>query len=240
MIFGGGLQLPAHSTNWRSDSRFGASRAHSTPLEQLTASCQGRRGQGCVRTGSIRCFFIPAVNGHPKPDARRGRFREPRRCAGCGERGWRAAGRSNAGAPSGHTADRACAAAKPASRCQRRALLPAVSRASYSHTNAARWPARLAPQCHVVMYPMQQRPPMPFPCPMQPHGPVIVSGQRRFMSASTACDTLTCIPPWFKSCAQVGWCGVGPPHPYPAPPPSRLGPAVAEPILHALYSILHI
>ncbi len=30
-------QRPAHSTNWQSDSRFGASRAHSKPPKQLTA-----------------------------------------------------------------------------------------------------------------------------------------------------------------------------------------------------------
>ncbi len=40
----------AHSTDSRSDCRFGASRPHNWPPEQLAASCRGRRRRDCVHT----------------------------------------------------------------------------------------------------------------------------------------------------------------------------------------------
>jgi hypothetical protein len=55
-------QRPTHSNDQRSGSRSGASRPHSKPPEQLTASCRGRRDQ---RVETV-AFKQSAVN-RPKP-----------------------------------------------------------------------------------------------------------------------------------------------------------------------------
>jgi hypothetical protein len=56
-------KLPAHSTNWRSDSRSGASRPHNWPPEQLTASRRGRCGLRLCTKVSFQAGSLP-VAGH--------------------------------------------------------------------------------------------------------------------------------------------------------------------------------
>jgi hypothetical protein len=195
-------------------------------------------------------FYSVAVNGPSHPKKLDGPAGEPRRCAGCGERGWRAAGRSNAGRPapqpSGHTADRACAAAEPASRG---AVAEACCQPFHAQDSYSRWQAQLRGKvactigcrsatvivsCHHHVphaAAATHAPPMPNATAWPGH---------RKRSASTACDAcqrsavsvdrhgLNHVRRW----GGVGW---GPPTPtLPLPTPSRLGPAVAEPILHAL------
>ncbi len=135
-----GLQRPAHSIDQRSGSRSGASRPHSKHPELLTASCRGRRDQRLRRLRSNR----PAVNRHQakasRRTARRGRFRQPRRCAGrtrlasswAGKDGQmrRTARRGRAGQP------RCCCCRAPAWGRFRQPRLPAIRERS-------RWQARL-------------------------------------------------------------------------------------------------
>jgi hypothetical protein len=86
-----------------------------------------------------------SVDGQARRTSRRtarcGRFREPRRCAGCGEGAWRAAGRSNAGTGRGRAGQprRCCCRAPAWGRCRQ-------PRAVTSHPRTrwhSRWLARL-------------------------------------------------------------------------------------------------
>jgi hypothetical protein len=174
---------------------------HSKHQEQLTASCRGRRDQRLRRIKQSRTVATRSNSqlstGKPskasRRTARRGRFREPRRC-GCG---WRAAGQLDGQMLS--AADREPRQSRPAAALllQSASLgsFQAAEVTSHSRTLALASPAARQgglrdwlPQCHGHR---QRSSCSSSGRPMRPHAPVI-GAQCDRMPQSSAPNATAC------------------------------------------------